>query len=192
MEAESFHALSRAEWRGWLKKNHQRERGIWLVTYKKFTGKPRVEYAEAVEEALCFGWVDSKPGVVDEERSRLWMAPRKAGSAWSKLNKERVARLMAEKRMTAAGLEKIEAAKKDGSWDALNAVEALIVPPDLAAALAEGKPAEEYFAAFPRSVKRAILEWIEQAKKPETRAARIAETARLAQRNERANQWKRT
>lgn len=191
MEAESFHALSRAEWRGWLKKNHRRERGIWLVTYKKFTGKPRVEYAEAVEEALCFGWVDSKPGVVDEERSRLWMAPRKAGSAWSKLNKERVARLMAEKRMTAAGLEKIEAAKKDGSWDALNAVEALIVPPDLAAALAESEPAAENFDAFPRSVKKGILDWIRQAKRQETRAARIAETARLAQRNERANQWKR-
>jgi uncharacterized protein YdeI (YjbR/CyaY-like superfamily) len=191
MEAESFHALSRAEWRDWLKKNHKRERGIWLVTYKKFTGKPRLEYAEAVEEALCFGWVDSKPGVVDEERSRLWMAPRKAGSAWSKLNKERVARLIAEKRMTAAGLEKIEAAKKDGAWDRLNEVEALMVPPDLGLELAARKPAEEYFAAFPRSVKRGILEWIEQAKRAETRAARIAETARLAQRNERANQWKR-
>lgn len=188
--ANSVHPKTRAEWRAWLQKHHAREEGVWLVTFKKATGQPRVEYDEAVEEALCFGWVDSKPAKLDAERSMLWFAPRKAGSNWSKSNKERVGRLTEAGLMAAAGLAKVEAAKKDGSWSALDAVEALVVPADLAAALAALPPAATYFDAFPRSVKRAILEWIGNAKKPETRAKRIEETARLAAENKRANQWR--
>jgi uncharacterized protein YdeI (YjbR/CyaY-like superfamily) len=192
MEApsNSVHPLTRAEWRSWLEQNWSRAEGIWLVSYKKDTGKPRFEYDEAVEEALCFGWVDSKPNKLDDERSLLWFAPRKRGTGWSKPNKDRVERLIAQELMAPPGLAKIEAAKQDGSWIALDAVEALEIPSDLAEALAAYPAAEKNFDAFPRSVKRGILEWIVNAKKPETRAQRVSETARLAEDNIRANQWR--
>lgn len=186
----SVHPLSRAEWRAWLTENHTRAEGVWLVSYKKATGKPRFEYDEAVEEALCFGWVDSKPNKLDEERSLLWFAPRKAKTGWSKPNKERVEKLIAAGLMTPAGLAKVEAAKADGTWNALDSIEALEVPPDLAAALASYPTATAYFDAFPRSVKRGILEWISTAKTAATRTKRITETATLAAENKRANQWR--
>jgi uncharacterized protein YdeI (YjbR/CyaY-like superfamily) len=181
--ASQVQAYTRAAWRKWLAKYHETASGAWLVFYKKgapgAAQHPPMGYDAMVEEALCFGWVDSKPQKLDDERSMLYFAPRKAKSGWSRPNKERVGRLIAEGSMHASGLAKIEAAKADGSWAMLDAVEALETPPDLT-----------YWDAFPRSAKRGILEWIAQAKKPETRAARIANTAELAQRNERANQWK--
>lgn len=186
----STHPKSRAAWRQWLEENHTRAEGVWLISYKKATGKPRFEYAEAVEEALCFGWIDSKPNKLDDERSMLWFAPRKSGTGWSKPNKERVEKMLKAGLMAPAGLAKVEAAKKDGSWAALDAVEALEIPPDLAKALKANKTAKDYFEAFPRSVKRGILEWILNAKKPETRAKRVEETVRLAEKNTRANQWR--
>lgn len=188
--ANSVHPLSRAEWRQWLAQHHTRTEGIWLISYKKATGQPRFDYDEAVAEALCFGWIDSKPNKLDAERSLLWFAPRQAGSGWSKPNKDRVEKLIAEGLMAPAGLAKIVAAQQDGSWSALDEIEALEIPSDLAAALGEHPTAAEYFAQFPRSAKRGILEWIANAKKPETRAKRIAETARLAAENLRANQWR--
>lgn len=186
----SVHPKSRAEWRKWLEENYTRTEGVWLIMYKKGTGKPRVDYAEAVEEALCFGWIDSKGNKLDDERSMLWMAPRKPKTGWSKLNKERIEKLIKSGFMTAAGLAKINAAKKDGTWNALDAIEALEIPPDLAKAFSKNKTAREYFDAFPRSVKRGILEWIASAKKPETRANRIEETVTKAEKNIRANQWR--
>lgn len=186
----SVHPLSREEWRSWLAQHHTRTEGVWLISYKKATGKPRFDYEEAVEEALCFGWVDSKGNRLDEARSMLWFSPRKSGSGWSRPNKERVERLIAEGQMMPAGLAKVEAARADGSWNALDAVEALEVPPDLEQALAVFAEARQHWDAFPRSAKRGILEWIAAAKKPETRARRIEETARLAAQNQRANQWR--
>jgi len=186
----SIHPKTRAEWREWLSKHHTQTEGIWVISFKKASGKPRMEYEEAVEEALCFGWVDSKPNKLDEERAMLWFAPRKAGTGWSKLNKIRVERLIASDMMRPAGLAKIEAAKQDGSWNALDRIEELEIPPDLAKALAADKTAQTYFDEFPRSVKRAILEWIANAKRPETRAKRIQETVTSAAKNIRANQWR--
>ena len=186
----SIHPKSRAEWRTWLEKNHTRTEGVWLIKYKKATGKPRVDYEESVEEALCFGWVDSKGNKLDDERSMRWFAPRKKGSGWSRPNKERVERLIKAGLMAPAGLAKVGAAKKDGSWNVLDAVEALEIPPDLAKAFSKNRTAKKFFDAFPRSVKRAILEWISNAKKPETRAARILDTVTKAERNIRANQWR--
>ena len=167
-----------------------RTEGVWLISFKKATGKPRFEYDESVEEALCFGWIDSKGNKLDEDRSMLWFAPRKLRTGWSKPNKERVEKLIRAGLMAPAGLAKVEAAKKDGSWNALDAVEALEIPPDLAKAFSRHKIAKEYFDAFPRSVKRAILEWITNAKKPETRAKRVEETVTKAEKNIRANQWR--
>jgi uncharacterized protein YdeI (YjbR/CyaY-like superfamily) len=186
----AVHPLTRAEWRAWLAANHTRREGVWLISYKKATARPRVEYDEAVEEALCFGWVDSKANTLDDERSMLWFAPRKARTGWSRPNKERVERMVAAGLMAPAGQAKIDAAKADGSWELLDAVENLEIPPDLAAALDAYAAARANFEAFPRSARRGILEWIVQAKTPATRAKRIEETARLAAENRRANQWR--
>jgi len=186
----SIHPPTLADWRDWLATNHTRAEGVWLITWKKSAGKPTISYEESVEEALCFGWVDSKGNKLDDERTMLWFAPRKAGSGWSRPNKARVERLIAQGRMTPAGLAKIEVAKADGSWALLDAVENLEVPDDLAAEFDNYPAARANFDAFPRSARRGILEWIVQARRPETRAKRIAETARLAQENVRANQWR--
>lgn len=180
---------TRAQWRTWLETHHTRAEGVWLIYNKKASGKPTVPYAEQVEEALCFGWVDSKGNKLDEERTMLYFAPRKAGSGWARPNKERVERLIAQGLMAPAGLTKIEAARLDGSWEKLDDVEDLVVPEDLAAEFARYPNAATHFEAFPRSAKRAILEWLVQAKRTETRQKRIEETARLANENLRANQW---
>ena len=184
----SFHPLTRAEWRAWLQENFARPQGVWVVSYKKASGKAAFGYEDIVEEALCFGWIDSKGNKLDEERSMVWFVPRRTGTGWSKLNKSRIEKLIADGLMMPAGLAKIEAAKQDGSWNALDSVEALEIPPDLDKSFAADKTARQYFDAFPRSAKRALLEWIASAKKPETRARRIEETVTLAARNIRANQ----
>jgi uncharacterized protein YdeI (YjbR/CyaY-like superfamily) len=190
LPANSYHPQDRKQWRNWLQIHHARPDGIWLVFWKKASGRALLSYDEVVEEALCFGWIDSKPNKLDEHRSLLWIAPRKPGTGWSRLNKNRVERLIANRQMDLAGLVKVDAAKADGSWTKLDAVENLEIPDDLRNALAQLPAASSYFDAFPRYAKRGILEWIEIAKKAETRAKRIAETAKLAAVNERANQWR--
>jgi uncharacterized protein YdeI (YjbR/CyaY-like superfamily) len=184
------HPLTRNDWRCWLKANHVIAKGVWLVSYKKATGKSRFEYAEAVEEALCFGWVDSKPNKLDAERSVLWFAPRKPKTGWSRPNKIRVEQLTKAGLMTMAGLQKVEQAKLDGTWSKLDAVEELTIPQDLVDTFSKYPNAAKNFDAFPRSAKRGILEWILNAKTTLTRNKRLEETARLADINERANQWR--
>jgi uncharacterized protein YdeI (YjbR/CyaY-like superfamily) len=178
---------SRAALRRWLEAHHAQAESIWLVTYKKAAGARYLPYDAIVEEALAFGWIDSLPRALDAQRTMILLSPRKAGSSWSAVNRARVERLIASGAMHAAGLARIEAAKADGSWSRLDAVEALTVPEDLAAALVPGSVADTHFRAFPRSVTRGILEWIGNAKAPETRARRIAETAAKAADNLRAN-----
>ena len=186
----SIHPKTRAEWREWLEHHQTQTEGVWLISFKKASGNPRLSYDEAVEEALCFGWVDSKLNRLDAERSMLCFAPRKAGTGWSRLNKTRVEKLMIAGRMRPTGLAKVEAARQDGSWYAMDSIEAIEFPPDLDKALTANRTAHQYFNAFPRSVKRAILEWITSAKKAETRAKRIEETVNSAAKNIRANQWR--
>jgi uncharacterized protein YdeI (YjbR/CyaY-like superfamily) len=181
---------TRRAWRAWLAKHHAVSTGIWLIYDKLSTGRRRLGYAEAVEEALCFGWVDSRPNRLDEERYMQLFSPRKPGSAWSAINKQRVERLVAAGLMTPAGLAKIEAAKADGSWSALDEVEALAVPADLARALRANPKAAEYFESFSRSSRKIILTWIATAKRPETRAARVTETVALASRGLKANHYR--
>lgn len=180
---------SRAELRAWLSANHSRTASIWLVTWKKHTPH-HVPYSEVVDEALCFGWIDSQPKLLDADRSMLRLSPRKPGSGWSKVNKDKIERLTRAGLMAEPGLEKIAAAKRDGSWSRLDAANADTLPSDLVAAFARYPGAAENFAVFPPSARRAILEWVSLAKRPETRAARIEETASLAAKGERANQWK--
>jgi len=189
-DAPHIEAEDRATWRAWLEANHATASGAWLVTRRAASGRSTLDYEASVEEALCFGWVDSRLGKVDEQRTKLYFAPRRPRSAWSASNKARIAGLTAAGLMAPAGIASVERATSNGTWEALDAVERLEVPADLEAALDAAPPAAAYWAAFPRSVRRGILEWIALAKRPETRAARVEETARLAARNERANQWR--
>jgi uncharacterized protein YdeI (YjbR/CyaY-like superfamily) len=185
----AVHPKTRAKWRAWLRENHNLDKGVWFIRYKKSSGKPFVDVNDAIEEAICFGWIDSLPRKLDEERTMLYFAPRKKGSNWSALNKIRAEKMIRAGLMTTGGMEKIQAAKEDGSWTALDAVEALVIPPDLEEAFDLYPSSRESFEAFPPSVKRGILEWIVNAKRPATRQKRIDETARLAAENIRANQW---
>ena len=175
-QLESFQAKDRKEWREWLEKNHHTSLGVWLIYYKVKSGKPSVQYSEAVKEALCFGWIDSKVKSLDAERYMQIFTPRKRKSVWSKLNKQYIEELIEQGLMTEAGLVKIEAAKQDGSWNTLDAIEELIIPADLKQALEANETANRYFEAFSKSSKKNILFWIESAKRPETRLKRIEQT----------------
>lgn len=177
-------------WREWLLNNHDSAKGIWLVVFKKSTGRQVFAFDSAIEEALCFGWIDSLPRTLDAERTMLWFSPRKKNAAWSGLNKLRVEKLMVENRMHQSGLDCITAAKRNGAWFRLDSASRLEVPTDLKEALSSVPGSEMYFSAFPASSRRAILEWIAQAKTAETRQKRVQETARLAGHNIRANVWK--
>lgn len=181
--------FDRAAWRAWLIEHHATSRGTYLVSWRRGSGRSSVPYAESVEEALCVGWIDATQRKLDDDRSIQWFAPRGPRSAWARSNKERVARLSAAGQMLPAGFAAVEDAKRRGAWDAPEPVEDLRVPDDLAAALAEYPPAAERWEGFSRSVRRGILDWIRQAKRPETRERRILTTATLAARNEPANQW---
>lgn len=177
------------ELREWLDANCQTSAGVWLVTGKKGR-RNYISYDDIVDAALCFGWIDSQPRKVDADHSARLLTPRRPGSNWSRVNKQRVERLVQEGRMRETGLSVVAAAKTDGSWTALDAVEDLVEPPELTAALDADADARRHWDAFPRSTKRAILEWIGSAKTAPTRTKRIATTAAEAKVNRRANQWR--
>lgn len=176
----------RAEWRAWLEANHATVRGVWLVMWRARARRTGLDYEAAIEEALCFGWVDGTAGVVDEERGKLYFAQRKARSGWAATNKARIERLVAAGRMAPAGLAAIERAKADGSWTVLDGPERLEVPPDLAAALEANPPAAATFASFSPSSRKMMLSWVAMAVRPETRASRIEQIAVKAARGEKA------
>ncbi|MHA7209954.1 YdeI/OmpD-associated family protein [Arthrobacter sp. MDT1-65] len=180
---------SRGQWREWLTVHAAGSPGIWLVTWKKGAG-PYLSYDDLVEEALCFGWIDSQPRTVDEDRSSRLVSPRHPGSNWSRVNKERVQRLTEAGLMTQAGLDAVRAAQADGSWTALDDVEDLIEPDALRAALDAHPSARAHWDDFPRSAKRAILEWISTARTDTTRERRIHQTVTEAADGRRANQWR--
>jgi uncharacterized protein YdeI (YjbR/CyaY-like superfamily) len=183
--AERLHPDTRAEWRAWLAEHHDASKGVWLLFWRKQSGRMGLSYEEAVQEALCFGWIDSKGAKLDDHRTMLWMSPRKRGSGWARTNKARIEQLLGDGLMAPAGLAMIEEAKRDGSWTLLDDVENLVVPDDLGAALDANPGARERWDALSRSVRRAALEQIVLAKRPETRARRVAETARLTAEGER-------
>ena len=183
-------AKSRKEWRGWLGKNHAKEKSVWLVLYKKESGVPSVTHEEATDEALCFGWIDSRPNKRDKDSFYLLFSRRSPKSNWSKANRERVERLIEEGQMAKPGLEMVALAKKSGTWTALKDVQRSIIPNDLLLALNENKIALSNFTGFPPSSKRIILEWILNAKKPETRLKRIQETVSMAAKGLKANHYR--
>ena len=180
---EQVEVTSAAELRQWLEANHATSPGIWLVSYKKAAGDRYLSYEDLVCEALCWGWIDSKARSLDDLRSQLLLTPRKPASKWSRPNKIRIAQLEAAGRMAPPGRAVVEAAKASGTWTALDDVENLVEPAELTAALNATPEARRNWDAFPRSVRRATLEWLAAAKRPETRDRRVAEIVDLAAQN---------
>jgi uncharacterized protein YdeI (YjbR/CyaY-like superfamily) len=176
-KAERLQIESLEQWREWLEANHEQPDGVWLVTFKKTSSRPRVDYVAMVEEALSFGWIDGTARTVDDERSMIWLAPRRKGSVWAASNRERVARLEHEGRMRPAGRAVVERAQADGSWSVLIPAERGEVPDDLAAAFAASPGSRETWEGFPPSVRLQALSSIYMAKRPETRARRVSHVA---------------
>lgn len=177
--AEQLHCETVAEWHLWLATHHSQQVGVWLVSWRARTGKSAIPYEEAVQEALCYGWIDSTYRSLDDERGMRWYSPRRKGSLWAASNKERVEHLEAEGRMTDAGRLAIQAAQADGSWVLMEPVEALIVPDDLAAALDASPPARQRWHDLAPTAKRAYLLWLATAKRPVTRARRVRQSVEL-------------
>ena len=189
-DKEAISAADSQEWRAWLKKNHKIKDSVWLIFFKKSSSEPSIDYSEAVDDALCFGWVDSKPNKRDTRSYYRYFSKRNPKSNWSKINKEKVKRLIEEGKMTESGLKMIELAKETGTWDALNEVEDLIVPEDLQKAFDSNETAFKHWQSFPDSSKKIILEWIFNAKTEKTRTKRILETIKQATQNKRANHYR--
>ena len=172
---------NRAEWRAWLAANHDQETEIWLVYYKKGTGVTSIDYESSVEEALCYGWVDSIIRKLDETKYARKFTPRKDDSKWSPSNIKRVKKLLREGLMTEHGLQKVEAAKRSGKWDdpAQRPELTFEMPAKFAEALKKNKQARETFEKLAPTYKKQYLEWIEVARRPETKHKRIEESIRL-------------
>ena len=177
---------SRAEWREWLEANADSSPGIWLVMPRRGNDDPAPTYDEVVEEALCFGWIDSTVRTLDERVALQLVTPRKPSSTWSASNKERLARLIPAGLMTERGLRVVDAAKANGSWEILDSVERLEVPDDLAAELDADPAARGFFDGMPPGVRKQNLFFVISAKRPETRAARIAKIVTAAREGRRA------
>jgi len=188
-EIETFYPPSRQAWRQWLQENHHSKQSIWLIYYKKGSGKPSLSWSEAVDEALCFGWIDSTARSIDQEKYMQFFTRRKPTSVWSKINKGKVQQLMEQGLMMQAGLDSIEIAKQNGSWTILDEVEELKIPEDLAQALNAEAEAMDYFQSLSKSVQKSILQWLVMAKRPETRQKRITEIATLAAQKQKPKQF---
>lgn len=177
---EIFYPPNLTAWRTWLEINHNNQQAVWLVFYRKSTGKPSITWSESVDVALCFGWIDSKQIKIDDERSHQFFSKRKAKSTWSKINKLKIEQLIATGQMTDEGYKSIEIAKQNGSWTILDEVEELIIPEDLSAAWAHNPTAQAYFEQLSKSTKKGILQWLVMAKRAETRENRIKEIVACA------------
>jgi uncharacterized protein YdeI (YjbR/CyaY-like superfamily) len=176
----------RDDWRAWLTANYDTATELWLVLYKKHTSKPTVSYNEAVEEALCFGWIDGIIKGIDEEKHAIRFSPRRRGSIWSESNKKRVTKMVEQGRMTEIGLAKVEEAKANGEWDkATQREDVTSIPPDLQQVLQANKQAQRNFADLAPSHKRQYVYWITSAKTEATRQRRIQKTVEMVKANKR-------
>src|SRR5690606_3352976 len=186
---EIFYPRTAAEWREWLQENHHSKQSVWLVYHAKASNLPTVSWREAVDVALCFGWIDSKRIKVDAQTSHQFFSKRKAKSTWSKINKDKVQELNEAGLMAPAGYQSIEIAKQNGSWTILDEVEELIIPNDLQQAFKKHNGAEEYFLSLSKSIRKMMLYWIVSAKRPETRQKRIHEIAFAASQKTKPKQF---
>jgi uncharacterized protein YdeI (YjbR/CyaY-like superfamily) len=182
---EMVYCATREEWREWLARNHDKSKGIWLIYYKKGSGKPRVPYDDAVEEALCFGWIDSTVKRIDEEKYAQQFTPRKPNSGWSELNMRRMDQLIKDGRATEAGLAKYRdpAAHRSTTRDL-----DYVTPPGFMEALKKNKEALAYFKQLPPSQTKLFFRWINGAKRDETKLKRIAESVELLARNKKLSE----
>jgi uncharacterized protein YdeI (YjbR/CyaY-like superfamily) len=177
---ETICPQSRQQWRQWLQENHDKKQSIWLVYYKKKSNLPTVNWSEAVDEALCFGWIDSQKKSIDEEKYMQFFCRRKSNSTWSKVNKAKIQRLEEEGLITQAGFDSIETAKLNGSWTILDEVEELIIPEDLENEFQNRPGSKSYFLSLSMSDRRNILQWLVLAKRQQTRLMRIQKIGKLA------------
>ena len=182
---KQLYVTDRDQWRDWLCEHHAAEAGIWLVFYKKAASKPTIEYEAAVEEALCFGWIDSIIKRIDAKKYVRKFTPRKDKSDWSALNRKRVAKMIKAGQMTAEGLAKIKAAKKNGSWNQDGKTSrSLEMPGEFAKALSGNKKAKEHFEKLAPTYRRHYLGWIAAARRPETKKRRVDESIALLEKGE--------
>ncbi|GAB3499386.1 YdeI/OmpD-associated family protein [Spirosoma knui] len=179
IEVEVFYPTSPADWRNWLEKNHLSSQSVWLVFYNRRSGKKSITWSEAVDVALCFGWIDSKKIKIDEETAHQFFSKRKPNSTWSKINKEKVLKLIASGQMTQVGLDVIETAKQNGSWTILDDVEELVIPDDLEEAFKKHEGFKTYFLSLSKTVRKMMLQSLVLARRPETRQKRVDEIAEL-------------
>jgi uncharacterized protein YdeI (YjbR/CyaY-like superfamily) len=178
-EASEFYPTSKSQWRKWLELNHDRQDAVWVIFYKKKVKKPTMTWSDAVDEALCFGWIDSTKRTLDTERFIQYFSKRKPKSTWSKVNKDKVEELVETGQMTDAGLHCITVAKGNGSWEILDSVEALIIPEDLEKALASDGNAMDVFLSLSKSERKLMLYGLVVAKREETRSKRIGEIVKV-------------
>lgn len=179
-DIEQFYPKSQTEWREWLRENHLSKQCVWLVFYKKNSGISTITWSDAVDEALCFGWIDSVKKKLDEERSIQFFSRRKANSTWSKINKAKVEQLILDGKFSKAGHDCIAIAKQNGSWNILDEVEELIIPKDLEKEFKTKAGSKTFFLSLSRSTRKAMLQWLVLAKQKETRRRRVKEIAELA------------
>lgn len=181
-----FHAETRTQWRTWLKHNHTSARGVWLCSWRNNTGRPRCPYPEVVEEAICFGWIDSTATILDDERGLQLITPRKPKSSWTRLNRQRAADMEKRGLMTDVGRHTIAVAKANGWWTIYDQVEDLVEPPELQAALDRDPQARTNWDGFPPSARKQMLWWIISAARDTTRAGRITHVVTEAANGQRA------
>ena len=182
-----IHPEDRSAWREWLMQHHADTDGVWLARWRKPSGRTPLEYEAIVEEALCFGWIDGLVNTLDDGRQAHLMTPRRKGSPWARSNKDRVERLIAGGLMTDAGEDAIRAAKADGTWAMQDAADALIEPDELATGLDANPLARRQWDGFSPSARRALIWWVMSAKRPQTRARRVAQIVDEAAQGRRAN-----
>jgi len=181
---EELYVTNRDEWRAWLRKNHDTKKEVWLIYYKEHAGRLRIPYDDAVEEALCFGWIDSTVKKIDEEKFAQKFTPRKSNSKWSESNKKRVIKMIREGRMTEVGMARIREAKNSGEWFKPTPIrKELAFPPDLHKQLAANKKALVNFNNLADGYKRLFVGWVTSAKKEETRQRRLLEAISLLEQN---------
>ena len=191
-DVEEYCPANQKEWRTWLELNHHTKDAVWLIFYKKHSTHHNLRWSEAVDEALCFGWIDSTAKSIDSETYKQYFSRRKAKSNWSRVNKDKINLLIDQQKMMPAGYKSIEVAKENGSWTILDQVEQLVIPEDLQKELLIIAGAAEYFNGLSRSDKRILLHWIVSAKRKETRSKRILEVAESAGKHSKPKRFNKT
>nr|WP_315034127.1 YdeI/OmpD-associated family protein [uncultured Chryseobacterium sp.] len=189
-ERQKVYLNASTEWRKWLEENHHTEQSVWVVCNTRKSKLPTVDWSDLVDEALCFGWIDSTRKTIDEYSFMQLFSRRKPRSTWSKINKEKVERLISNKLMTQAGYETIDLAKKNGSWEILDSVEELTIPEDLEEAFENHDGSKDYFLSLSKSIRKMLLQWIVLAKRPETRKKRIDEIVQEASQKNKPKQFR--